>query len=76
MNTIKKKGLGRGLTALFGDQKTNTIKSDKVSISRSTANIADLRPNKYQPRVHFDQSKLQELANSIKKKRYNSAYSR
>ncbi len=26
MNKIKKKGLGRGLTALFGDQKTTTKK--------------------------------------------------
>ena len=67
MNTSKKKGLGRGLKALFGDQKAETKKNNKSSINRLTANIADLRPNKYQPRIHFDQSKLEELANSIKK---------
>ena len=31
------------------------------------AGISDLSPNKYQPRVHFDEAKLIELANSIKK---------
>ena len=29
--------------------------------------IGDLSPNKYQPRVHFDEAKLEELSNSIKK---------
>ena len=29
--------------------------------------LGDLSPNKYQPRVHFDEAKLDELANSIKK---------
>tara|TARA_B100001564_G_C20642417_1_gene672795 strand:+ start:267 stop:1133 length:867 start_codon:yes stop_codon:yes gene_type:complete len=67
MNTSKKKGLGRGLKALFGDQKKESKKNDKGSITRLTANIGDLRPNKYQPRINFDQSKLEELANSIKK---------
>ena len=67
MNTSKKKGLGRGLKALFGDQKKESKKNNKGSITRLTANIGDLRPNKYQPRINFDQSKLEELANSIKK---------
>ena len=31
------------------------------------AGISDLSPNKYQPRVNFDEAKLIELANSIKK---------
>ena len=30
MNKIKKKGLGRGLTALFGDQKTTTKKDNST----------------------------------------------
>ena len=29
MNTSKKKGLGRGLTALFGDQKSEVKKKEK-----------------------------------------------
>ena len=60
MNPSKKKGLGRGLTALFGDQKVGVKKEDKNKISqnRLKSDIADLSPNKYQPRVHFDEQKL------------------
>ncbi len=67
MSTSKKKGLGRGLTALFGDQKPEVKKKDKINHNRSKVSIGDLSPNKYQPRVHFDEEKLMELANSIKK---------
>ena len=67
MSTTKKKGLGRGLTALFGDQKEEVKKKEKTSRNRLRANISDLSPNKYQPRVHFDEEKLIELANSIRK---------
>ena len=67
MSTTKKKGLGRGLTALFGDQKEEVKKEQKSSHSRLKANISDLSPNKYQPRVYFDEVKLSELANSIRK---------
>ena len=65
--TNKKKGLGRGLTALFGDQKPEVKIKEKATKKRQNANISDLTANKYQPRVHFDQEKLTELANSIKK---------
>jgi len=67
MTPSKKKGLGRGLTALFGDQKTGVKKEDKISQNRLKADIADLSPNKYQPRIHFDEEKLAELAKSIQK---------
>ena len=67
MSTTKKKGLGRGLTALFGDQKEEVKKKEKTSRNRLRANISDLSPNKYQPRVNFDEEKLNELASSIKK---------
>ncbi len=67
MSNIKKKGLGRGLSALFGDQSNKDVEK-KVNTSKSLrAEISDLTPNKYQPRVHFDESKLEELASSIKK---------
>ena len=60
-----KKGLGRGLSALFGDEKPSvqrqeTSKSNMVSIS-------DLSRNPYQPRQNFKEEKLEELANSIRK---------
>ena len=63
----KKKGLGRGLTALFGDQNSEPKEKEKITYNNSKANIGDLTPNKYQPRVNFDKSKIEELANSIKK---------
>ena len=67
MSTTKKKGLGRGLTALFGDQKEEVKKEEITSHTRLKVSIGDLSPNKYQPRVNFNEEKLQELANSIKK---------
>ena len=67
MNTIKKKGLGRGLSALFGDQKKDVSKNNKPTVKNLRANISDLSPNKYQPRINFDEHKLSELSNSIRK---------
>ena len=67
MITSKKKGLGRGLTALFGDQKSESKTNEKASNKRFNANISDLTANKYQPRAHFNEEKLTELANSIRK---------
>jgi len=67
MSTSKKKGLGRGLKALFGDQKPEVKKKEKTANNRLKAAIGDLSPNKYQPRVNFNEEKLAELANSIRK---------
>ena len=61
----KKKGLGRGLSALFGDERP---KDKPREINQSNAvSISDLSGNPYQPRQHFNEEKLEELANSIKK---------
>ncbi len=65
MNTSKKKGLGRGLSALFGDQETNEKSEVKSTINRVL--ISDLSRNPYQPRELFNEDKLTELSNSIKK---------
>ena len=67
MSKSKKKGLGRGLTALFGDQKTTEKKTPANKAASLKVNISDLSPNKYQPRVNFNEKKLEELSNSIKK---------
>ena len=66
MNSGKKKGLGRGLSALFGDEKPN-IKIKNTSVVNKIS-ISDLSRNPYQPRQIFSEQKLEELANSIKKK--------
>ena len=64
MSPIKKKGLGRGLSALFGDEsRQSNIKNDDTN----KVAISDLTRNPYQPREVFNQAKLDELANSIKK---------
>ncbi len=66
-NKKKKKGLGRGLTALFGDQNKADKQKEKTSGNLSKANISDLSPNKFQPRINFNEEKLLELSKSIKK---------
>ncbi len=55
-----KKGLGRGLSSLIGD---NDIKSSKNNIS-----ISSIVPNKNQPRKLFEKIGLDELTNSIKER--------
>tara|TARA_Y100000590_G_scaffold50938_1_gene53642 strand:+ start:807 stop:1664 length:858 start_codon:yes stop_codon:yes gene_type:complete len=62
MNAAKK-GLGRGLSALFGDIEK---KSEPSQIQTNKIPIADLQRNKYQPRTIFDEEKLVELSLSIK----------
>ena len=65
MNAGKKKGLGRGLSALFGDATPKEKSS--ITNQRNMAAIADLTRNPYQPRQNFKEEKLEELANSIRK---------
>lgn len=65
MKTGKKKGLGRGLSALFGDSPPNE-KIEKIN-QTNVVGIADLTRNPYQPRQNFKEEKLLELANSIRK---------
>ena len=61
MDTNKiKKGLGRGLSSLIGETKTE-ININKISIS-------DLVSNKFQPRKIFDEDSLEDLTNSIKER--------
>ena len=64
MSPTKKKGLGRGLSALFGDE---TPKTNVKGVAINKVAISDLIRNPYQPRETFNELKLEELANSIKK---------
>lgn len=65
MNSGKKKGLGRGLSALFGDSPPR--EKSKFKNQSNLVAIADLSRNPFQPRQNFKKEKLDELANSIKK---------
>ena len=53
------KSLNRGLDALLGDQKLPTT-TKEIDLEKITA-------GRYQPRQEFDEVKIQELADSIKK---------
>ena len=65
MSSGKKKGLGRGLSALFGD---STSKEKNIEINElSKVSISDLSRNPFQPRQFFNETKLEELAKSIRK---------
>ena len=55
-----KKGLGRGLSSLIGETK--------IEVQKNQLSIADLIPNKYQPRKIFDAENLNDLTNSIKER--------
>jgi ParB family transcriptional regulator, chromosome partitioning protein len=65
MSTSKKKGLGRGLSALFGDQAKPEKNIEKKALN--IVSISDLSRNRYQPRQSFNEKKLEELSQSIKK---------
>ena len=61
MDTNKiKKGLGRGLSSLIGESKS------EMNINKLL--ISDLVRNKFQPRKNFDEEKLEDLTNSIKQR--------
>ena len=61
MDTTKiKKGLGRGLSSLIGETKT------EININRLS--ISDLVSNKFQPRKIFNEDKMEDLTNSIKER--------
>jgi len=65
VTTGKKKGLGRGLSALFGDEEPKGKNIEKKELNK--VSISDLSRNPYQPREIFNETKLEELTKSIKK---------
>jgi ParB family chromosome partitioning protein len=65
MSELKKKGLGRGLSALFGDAKKE-ISGNVNSATNKVALIGELTRNQFQPRLTFDEKKLDQLSESIK----------
>ena len=61
------RGLGRGLSALIGDEAAAQHGSMPVKGSR-TLPVAFLRPNPHQPRKTFNEEELRDLAGSIREK--------
>ena len=86
----KKMGLGRGLDALLGEALRGEVSPQPASISAdiraqgvAAIAIGDIHPNPAQPRRHFAEDKLAELAASISRhgviqpivvRPYNNAY--
>ena len=66
---ISKKGLGKGLSALLGEVNIKQEKNDLDQKEKKQlfAQIGDLNRNRYQPRINFDEEKIKELSDSIKK---------
>jgi ParB family chromosome partitioning protein len=64
---MKKKRLGRGLGSLIGNIDDLTRVSEREQKGGLTElDIDRIQRGKYQPRQHFDQQSLQELADSIR----------
>jgi ParB family chromosome partitioning protein len=66
MMAEKRSGLGRGLSALIGDDIAPVRGADAKS--NRTLPIAFLKPNPNQPRKTFAESELEDLSNSIREK--------
>jgi ParB family chromosome partitioning protein len=70
----KKKGLGRGLSHLFGEaEAAYRVSSPEAPAAPQTPAaggptlpVAFLKPGRFQPRRHFDEAALEELASSIR----------
>lgn len=69
----KRRGLGRGLSALFEDEEPYPAAPEQIGETessgpkgtRKTLNIVQIEPNATQPRQFFDEDALKELADSI-----------
>lgn len=65
MAEARRSGLGRGLSALIGDDVTPARGDGK---STRTLPVAFLKPNPHQPRKSFAEGELEDLSNSIREK--------
>ena len=68
--TAKRGGLGKGLDSLIKENKTAKhtapVKKEVVNAGQIMMKINDVEPNRDQPRKHFEEDALLELADSIK----------
>lgn len=71
MSSVKKPALGRGLSALLENAKTDITtkqvgEGSPIVGSVSTIRIKNIETNPFQPRTNFEEIALQELSESIK----------
>jgi ParB family transcriptional regulator, chromosome partitioning protein len=73
----KKKALGRGLNALLSDNDTSDRLEAEIAVANAAGNntpvsgineiaVTQIETNPFQPRTHFDEDALLELAESIR----------
>ena len=61
---MSRKALGRGLSALLSDSMMQNVSADGDDFLEVDIDL--IEPNPEQPRTHFDETKLEELAQSIR----------
>ena len=68
----KRKALGKGLEQLFSNERIDFENFEQKIVEEAKQSdiieipLVDIRSNPYQPREYFDETALQELAESIK----------
>ena len=65
---MKTKRLGKGLSALIPDQAEGLRDVDRSNDQLLEVNVAEVKPNPYQPRINFNERALAELKDSIREK--------
>jgi ParB family chromosome partitioning protein len=63
--SMQKRGLGRGLSALIPDAAESKAET-KSDVSNIKVDIDRISPSPFQPRRRFDETKIEELASSIR----------
>jgi ParB family transcriptional regulator, chromosome partitioning protein len=61
---MERKVLGRGLDALITPTTSNAVSVERVQ----TIKISQIHASRFQPRLHFNEEKIQDLARSIREK--------
>ena len=64
----RRRGLGRGLSALLGEPVAAAISTATNEVGLRTLPIEKLRPGRFQPRRHFDQNAIDDLVESVREK--------
>lgn len=66
-NSLKRKGLGRGLDALLQREPEPAVPAAPPAPAPiQSLPVGQLKPNRFQPRTHFDEDAIEELAASIR----------
>lgn len=61
----RRSGLGKGLSSLIPPPRASSALGGALTAALCELSIGDISPNPHQPRVHFDEETLGELAASI-----------